>query len=234
MQTGATRVVDMQNDPPFQRVVQIGFHRCGTRSLAQLFAKSGHASAHWRVKRKQGKIVLARMMKKNIDAGRKCLHRMERYAFLSDLEFFDEDGTIWSGFKQFRIIDDDYPNTKFLLNTRDKNDWLQSRLHHRNYAQKFIAAHALPDIDACLAMWSAEWDAHLADVRAYFADRPDDLIQFDIDTDSVDTLIAQLPAFKLDRAAWDHVGQSKPDNIARNRAALDAFVAGRSAVASRG
>jgi hypothetical protein len=210
-----------------KRVVQIGFHRCGTRSLAKLFADSGYEAAHWRVQRKNGKMNLARMLKKNIEAGCKPLHRLERYAFLSDLECL-EDGKIWSGFLRFREIDAAYPGTQFLLNTRDKADWLQSRLTHRNYAQKFIAARGLSGIDECLAVWSADWDRHLADVRDYFRDRPADLVEFNIDTDSIDTLIAQLPAFDLDPTAWDHIGKSNPENVARSRAALDAFLAERS------
>lgn len=215
-----------------KRVIQIGFHRCGTRSLAQLFERSGYPAAHWRVQRKNGKMNLARAMKKNIEAGRKCLYRIERYAFLSDMEFYDDDGKIWSGFKLFRVIDAEYPDTKFLLNTRNKDEWLQSRLHHRRYAQKFIAAHDLTGIDECLQIWSIDWDTHLADVRAYFADRPDDLVQFNIDTDGVHDLIAQLPDFRLDPGAWDHIGKSDPGHVARNRAALDAFITERGALAS--
>ncbi|MFT7146099.1 MAG: hypothetical protein ACJASZ_000973 [Yoonia sp.] len=36
---------------------------------------------------------LARVMKNNLEAGRKPLHRINRYTFLSDLECF-EDGKI--------------------------------------------------------------------------------------------------------------------------------------------
>lgn len=206
-----------------KRVVQIGFHRCGTRSLARLFAQSGYEAAHWRVQRKNGKLNLARTMKKNIAAGRKPLHRMERYAFLSDLECFD-DGQIWSGFLRFREIDAAYPDTQFLLNTRDKEGWLQSRLTHRQYAQKVIAARGLSGIDSLLQVWSDDWDRHLADVRHYFRDREHDLVEFNIDTDGINDLIVQLPDFALDAAHWDHIGKSNPDNVARNRAALDAFV----------
>lgn len=194
--------------------------------MAKLFAASGYDAAHWRVQRKSGKMNLARMMKKNIEAGRKPLHRLERYAFLSDLECF-EDGKIWSGFLRFREIDTAYPGTKFLLNTRDKGDWLQSRLTHRNYAQKFIAAHGLSGVEDCLAVWSDDWDRHLADVREYFRDRPLDLIEFNIDTDSIGDLIGQLPDFDLDAQAWTRTGETKPENARRNRAALDAFVEGR-------
>lgn len=209
-----------------QRVIQIGFHRCGTRSLAQLFRKSGYLAAHWRVAGPKGKINLARVMKNNLAAGRKPLHRIDDYAFLSDLECF-EGGKIWSGFLHFREIDAAYPGTKFLLNVRNKDDWLQSRLHHRRYAQRFIAAHNLSGITSCLEMWSADWDRHLADVRRYFADRPSDLVTFNIDTDDISDLIAQLPEFKLNPDAWDHIGKSIPEHVARNRAALDTFVAER-------
>lgn len=211
---------------PDLRVVQIGFHRCGTRALTHLFTSSGYEAAHWRVRRKAGYLNLARTMKKNIAAGRPPLTRIERYTFLSDLECID-DGVVWSGFKQFRLIDAAYPGTRFLLNTRNKDAWLQSRLTHRRYAQKVIAAQGLDGIDDCLAYWSAEWDAHIADVTTYFADRPADLIRFDIDRDPVDALIARLPELNLDPAAWRQIGQTDPAHAARNRAALEGFVAAR-------
>jgi hypothetical protein len=128
---------------------------------------------------------------------------------------------------RFRDIDVAYPGTKFLLNTRDKDDWLQSRLTHRQYAQKFILARGLAGVDDCLAIWSNDWDRHLEDVRNYFKDRPNDLVEFNIDTDDVQELIAQLPEFNLDPAAWMRTGATKPENATRNRAALDAFLANR-------
>jgi hypothetical protein len=160
-----------------KRVIQIGFHCCGTRSLAQLSRTSGYPAANWRVAGPNGKTNLALVMKNNLEAGRKPLHRIDHYAFLSDRECF-EDGKIWSGFLHFC------------------------------------------EIDACLAMWSADWDWHLADVRSYFAARSDDLVTFTIDTDSVDDLIAQLPHFALDSSAGDHIGKSNPKHVARNRAGL--------------
>ncbi|MFT6945250.1 MAG: hypothetical protein ACJASZ_000975 [Yoonia sp.] len=128
---------------------------------------------------------------------------------------------------RFREIDAAYPGTNFLLNVHDKADWLQSRLYHRRYAQRFIAVHDLSGIDTCLAMWFADWDRHLADVRSYIADRPDDLVSFNIDKDSIDDLIAQLSDFALNRCAWNHIGKSNPEHVAHNRAALDAFVIAR-------
>ena len=208
--------------PP--RIIQIGFHRCGTRALAHLFAASGYDAVHWRVKRKNGFLNLARTLKKNIEAGEPPLKRMERYHFLSDLEC-RIDGQSWYGFKRFREIDAAYPGTRFLLNTRDKDGWLQSRLTHRGYAQKFMAAEGLTDIESCLQHWSAEWDAHLADVTAYFADRPRDLIRFDIDRDDIAVLIAQLPEYRLDPAHWQRIGRTNPAHAARNRAALETYVA---------
>ncbi|MFT7146641.1 MAG: hypothetical protein ACJASZ_001519 [Yoonia sp.] len=64
-----------------KRVIQIGFHRCGTRSLAQLFRKSGYTAAHLWVAGLKGKMNLARVMKNNLEAGRKPLHRIDRYTF---------------------------------------------------------------------------------------------------------------------------------------------------------
>ena len=59
-----------------------------------------------------------------------------------------------------------------------------------------------------LAYWAEEWDSHIADVRGYFADRPGQLIEFNIDTDDIADLVARLPYDRLDAAHFGHRGKT--------------------------
>ncbi|MGB8623974.1 MAG: hypothetical protein WCD16_14265, partial [Paracoccaceae bacterium] len=57
--------------------------------------------------------------------------------------------------------------------------------------------------------WRREWDVHLAAVRAFMADRPGQLIEFDLDNDPVESLTERLPEFGLSPADWQVVGRTR-------------------------
>ena len=80
----------------------------------------------------------------------------------------------------------------FLLNTRDREKWIKSRLEHEapnshvrlvsRYAQYLgVSEDQVPDF------WRAEWDAHHALVRAYFKGSPN-FVEFDIERDDPEKL----------------------------------------------
>lgn len=191
-------------------VFQIGFNRCGTRSIARLFRDSGYRAAHW------GKGRLARDLAAALDAGRRPFADRPDRVLFSDLEAVDYDaGRVLEPFRRFAEIDALCPEARFLLNTRDRTDWLYSRLRHRG--GRYVRAHAahlgLRDPRDVLDHWVAAWDAHHAQVERHFANRPGKLVRFAIDRDPVAALCDALaPDLRLDPAAWScrggHVRQA--------------------------
>ncbi|MPQ95494.1 sulfotransferase [Thioclava sp. JE_KL1] len=193
------------------RVVAIGFNKCGTRSLAELFRAADHPTVHHKIR--EGRPVprrIGRVMRENLAAGRKVFASAEDFTFYCDLIY--SDGTVtWEGATAFREILRDYPDTILLLNFRDREGWIASRLKHGHgeFAKRELAARGLTDLEVLKDQWRAEWDAHLADVRAYMADKPDQYVEFDLDNDSADDLAARLPAYGLDAADLQDIGRTR-------------------------
>lgn len=84
-------------------------------------------------------------------------------------------------YKQFKIFDKQIPNCKFILNTRNVEDWVESRKKH------CLAGHKIPDFPndcRCDAERIKEWiqqrDQLHAQIIDYFKDRPSDLLIFDV------------------------------------------------------
>ncbi len=93
----------------------------------------------------------------------------------------------WPWLLLYREIDAAFPGTKFVLTTRDRPRWLQSyrnmlRTQGEATAQMNRIRQVLYDLpfphvtdDALLA----RYERHVAEVREYFRDRPDDLLVVD-------------------------------------------------------
>jgi hypothetical protein len=198
------------------KVVAIGFNKCATRSLALLFARSGHRAVHqklpqrWRRRRKLGGIMRA-----NQQAGRPVFFGIENYTFYGDLVDSSKRST-FDGNSLFREILANYPDTILLLNWRDQDGWIHSRLSHGHgeFAAREQHVRGLNSQEALVAQWREEWDAHLAAVRSFMAERPLQLIEFNIDHDRIEALIARLPAYGLRAEHFMDIGRSRGRRLA--------------------
>ena len=193
------------------RVVQIGFHKCGTRSLERLFRGAGHPVVKYKLRRPfRRSRNAALLMRQNLERGRKAFAGFEDQVFYADLIYQTESDS-FEPIRHFREILRDYPDTLLLLNLRDREDRIRSRLKHSHgeFAQRVMRQRNIDSIEKLAESWREEWDAHLADVRAFMADRPGQLVEFDIDADSVEALVERLPAYGLHMEDWDDVGRTR-------------------------
>jgi hypothetical protein len=206
-------------DPALPRVVAVGFNKCGTRSLAQLFARAGHPVVHhkvkaggvsrfWRTRR------IGRLMRLNADAGRPVFFGIENYIFYGDLIDSSSLGS-FDGNTLFRRILADYPDTILLLNWRDREDWIRSRMCHGHgeFAAREQRLRGLPSREDLAAAWRREWDEHLAAVRSFMAGRPHQLVDFQLDHDPIEDLVRQLPAYGLRPEHFSDIGRSRDRSL---------------------
>ena len=193
------------------RVVLIGFNKCATRSFARLFEAAGHKVLHNKLRRPlRASVNVARLMMENETAGLKILSGIEDFTFYCDLVHVTDD-TYYEGGMAFREIFADYPDTIFVLNLRDREDWIASRLNHGHgeFAERTQRALNLNSREAVADHWRKLWDRHVADVRAFARENPGNVIEFNIDRDDIAAFCASLPAYRLDPAMWGDTGRSR-------------------------
>lgn len=157
------------------KIFQIGFNKCGTVSLHKFFESNGLKSIHW----DRGR--LARKIQSNFESGLPLLSGYENYDCLTDME--SQADNIFIYLTLFKELDKQYPNSKFILNIRNREQWIESRINHRDYLKVYQRITGL-DRQGVIDLWTSDWDNHLKSVKEYFEERPDDLLVFDIDSET--------------------------------------------------
>jgi hypothetical protein len=156
----------------------IGFNKCGTTSLHLWLTSNGLESFHGGARENalvEGDIVF------NITFGDPPLKDILHKDAWLDV------GPVQREWREFVRC---YPDSKFVLNTRDINRWLVSRLNHLSgrYVQYMNVAFRR---DATWQEWVAEWRQEFIDheraVMDHFRDRPN-FLRFDIERDNAGTL----------------------------------------------
>jgi len=82
----------------------------------------------------------------------------------------------------YRELDEAYPESRFVLTVRDTDKWLMSLVRH--FGGKTTAMrtwiYGVGDPEGNEDLYRARYEGHNAEVREYFADRPDDLLVIDV------------------------------------------------------
>lgn len=153
-------------------------------------------------------------MRDNLAAGRKVFESVQDYTFYSDLIISDGRMT-WDGASAFREILRDYPDTILILNLRDREAWIRSRLRHGHgeFARREMAARGLTRQEDLTAAWRTDWDAHVTALRTFMQDRPDQFIEYNLDTDRPESLVSRLPAYRLDTSDFSDIGRTRGERM---------------------
>ncbi len=132
-----------------EKVFAIGFNKTGTTSLHRIFQDMGYHSYHGTRWRNTSQPLIYR--------------------------FYDAfcDGVP----DDFRKLDRMFPNARFILQVRDLDAWLDSRLEHVLRLPKGKTRH--PEWSAeesSVQEWVRKWNAYHVEVLTHFRDRPGDLL----------------------------------------------------------
>lgn len=144
-------IADLLGRDPKPKVFAIGFNKMGTSSLHDIFNRVGYNSYHGEAWR-------------STNAGwvHKCFN-----AFCDGVP------------EDFRLLDQKFPKSKFILQVRDLDSWMSSRIEHisRRPADKgnVISADWTID-DSSVQSWVVQRNEHHLNILKYFSDRPDDLL----------------------------------------------------------
>jgi len=183
------------------RIFIIGFNRTGTRSLDNFFSKNGLTTIHW----DQGRI--ARKIKKNHDRDIPILKDYPDTLVFSDME--DYKRLNYAHVTYFKDLYHQYPDSKFILNTRDIENWINSRNNHlKGWYVKELCKLIGTDKDGLNIRWRNDYYSHHKEVSDFFKDKPNKLVIFDIETDNIQKIINFISEYNLDKKLYEHIGKT--------------------------
>ncbi len=195
------------SDPRKFRIFAIGFNKCGTRSLYQFFKRNGVPSIHY----DGGQI--AGSMFRHLNNKRSLVDiRYRNKVFFADMEnIYHPEYPLYAGQCLFQQLAEEYPNSVFILNTRDKGKWLKSRILHENgHYLEYLSNKMGLTKSQLVKIWSQEWDDHHLDVLDYFRNKPRRLLVFHIENDPISKVIKFFKnIYPLQAKYYEHVGKSK-------------------------
>jgi len=207
------------------KIFQIGFNRCGTLSLVDFFAGNAMergSVVHWDYGR------LATHMNNNLNNNKLLVSGLyEHKIYFSDMEScvgkIDKKWIYM--YKYFKLLDEQYPESKFILNTRNVDNWIESRkkwlIWHDNKWQTYLEALCSVESmneDELVEKWIKDWYEHHVDVLFYFKDRPNDLLVYDIEKDSSSKIMAFFDSdLKFKHSNMSHLNKSGEQNISKKK-----------------
>lgn len=132
-----------------RKVFAIGENKSGTTSLHRIFQDLGYHSYHGTKWR---------------DTSRTTMYRMYD-AFCDGIP------------DNFRRLDELFPNAKFILQVRDLDTWIDSRLEHIRRLPPGKKRHPLWTIkESSVRAWTVQRNTYHVEVLNHYRDRPDDLL----------------------------------------------------------
>jgi hypothetical protein len=186
------------------RIFCIGFNKCGTAAIDYFLRNQGINSIHWQ----RGDANLAVEIEARASDPEAMRAFLSQWTACSDLTYCSETRVIEANrhFRRFHAL---FPDAWFILNDRDPDAWVKSRLRHRDgsFAQRAAAFHNCRTRDLP-ARWKAMREAHIAAVLDHFA-MDGRFLHFRIDRDDPARLVEFLaPEFALDVRYWRRINTS--------------------------
>jgi hypothetical protein len=155
----------MRSDRP--KVFGIGLNKTGTSSLHEALTLLGYNSFH------HGGPETTALIRRAVEESKPVLHYLDpRWEAFSDTAITH----------YYHLADVQYPGSRFVLTVRDLDEWLESRRRHveKNQQKKAAGLYHNNFLEVDIEGWSAEYRRHYGGVRSYFANRPGDLLVFDV------------------------------------------------------
>jgi len=201
------------------KIFIVGFPKAGTSSIQYALQKAKIPSIHWaRYNLPNGLRHLGHLYRKGqpaasvgalIDWAKK--DGIPLLSYLNDYDAFTQMDislnktlNFWPQLTDVPTLNEQYPNSKFIFNTRPIHKWINSVNNWGNLRKRLtrLDIPGLPsgkgDKDTHLEDWH-NW--HLENIKQFFTDKPDQLIVFDIENDNPKKLAKFLG---IKNMVWEH------------------------------
>lgn len=160
-----------------KKIFCIGVHKTGTRSLFKAFKILGLKPLHFKIDDDDSREdCVPEIIDNNYRHDRPLLTGIENYDAHCEMNWPHTNHL-------FKLLDKQYPGSKFILNTREINNWLKSRYRHIANDQLIKNRTKYPGntlYSLNTELWRQEYKKHHEDVLNYFANRPSDLLIIDV------------------------------------------------------
>jgi hypothetical protein len=192
------------------KVFQIGFNKCGTRTISRFLQQNGFKAIHW----DGGNLALA--IYRNLTNGESLIKGYEQFDVFTDMETIRNEFA-FEAYKLFPSLADEFPEALFILNTRDREDWIRSRFNHGNgiYARRWKSALGITDDARLEEIWRDDWERHHERVCDFFSRRTAPFVKFDIAKDSPELIARQFPDRAFDLTKYGVKGKTQAKVAAR-------------------
>jgi hypothetical protein len=184
-----------------------------------MFNKSGLNSVHFGGADQDSNIALK--LHRNFMLGRPILSGLEDFDAYSDISYCD--GTVHiEGNRFFRTLHAEYPDAFFILNTRNRDNWLRSRISQGSgsYLRRSASAYRCDETEI-IDLWKEQFATHEAEVLRFFAERPGSrFLEFDIEEGDIDRVVRFLqPAHEI-LPRWWQKKKETPDSWKKRMSGL--------------
>ena len=198
-----------------KRIFIIGFNKTATRTIHYFFKNNGLLSVHWdnnylinhfEENLKKNLPLLGPQKVFNTKVNSNCTY--QEIMVVSDMTnpSLNKDAKDY-----YKVLDKQYPGSKFILNYRDVNSWIKSRIAHPGFAEKQLAYHKCSSLNKLKEIWEIMYFSHINDCEKYFEGRETDFLKFNIDLDKPEKICIFLKDCYpyLEIKHWKFEGKTK-------------------------
>jgi hypothetical protein len=157
------------------KIFGVGLNKTGTSSLTRACEILGFSAMHHSMEGWPSKRISA-AAESNIAAG------MDLFTGMPEVAAHDAFFDVRIVEQYFSHLDEDYPDSRFILHVRDLDSWLDSRERHvhRNIAAMKVGKSNRTWLTVDRDAWATEWHQQCERVRSHFAGREDVLLEIDV------------------------------------------------------
>ena len=178
----------------FNKIFIIGLNKTATSTIHHMFLQNNFKSVHWDLPR------YSKYKQNGIEES--VLNNLKNNNNLLDKEL-DENFQVFSDIQNlsinFELLDIQYPNSLFIYNYRNINNWILSRLNflHGNYINYWRIKNNKNNLSdkEVIKEWSNLYNNHHEKVMNYFKNK-ENIVYYNIEEETMDFFIKKLP-FKL-------------------------------------
>jgi hypothetical protein len=191
------KIKDIPKLPKNTKIFQIGFNRCATQSIEQLFLQYKISTIHhmWQSSKLCYPNYLAIIMEMNLNHPSKNIfyNDINNYQAYLDMEYV-YDNNFLEFYSHFKDIDQQYPNSIYIMNIRPIKDWIFSRMKLGKIPNP---KPYYKDIDdSKIKKWIHHYFEHSIKVRDYFIrtnpQKKNKLIIFSLGHSKLQDIIQQI------------------------------------------